>query len=114
MQREPDGGHERERDERGHGDRGGQQQHERDGGDGTATTQAACNPQPDRDVGEEVEGGAAAECNSRDPVQFGIDVRERRPQAERKQDDARDHGQVEIAVDVACDSGALHAASVAE
>ena len=66
-------------------------------------------PYPERDVGEEVERQSTAERRRRDCRERVVDVLDRLLQAECEEDDARDHRQMEVAVVVACELGALHA-----
>ena len=62
------------------------------------------------DVGQEVEGEAAAERGGRDHGQRLIDVRDGLLEAEGEQDDPGDHRQVQVAVEVARELGLRRAA----
>ena len=63
-----------------------------------------------RDVREEVEREATAECHGGHRVQGLADVLDRRLETKCEQDDPGDHRQVQVAVEVASEPGSLRAA----
>jgi hypothetical protein len=71
---DPDGGHEREEDERRYDNGYRQQQPTRDRGDQAATAECARHTQAQRHVGEQVERGAAALAERRDRVEIVADI----------------------------------------
>ena len=85
-----------------------------DRGDEAAAAERARHTHAQRDVREQIERGAAAEAERRDRVELVADMRERRLQREREEDDARHHRQVQVGVGIACEGDALRAASVGE
>jgi hypothetical protein len=71
---DPDGGHEREEDERRYDNGYRQQQPTRDRGDQAATAECARHAQAQRHVGEQVDRGAVAQAERRDRVEIVADI----------------------------------------
>jgi hypothetical protein len=95
-----DGADQGERCDRGDHDRGRDQSEQHDRADRPPPEEPTGRPIEERNVPEQVKGRAAAESDSRHGVERLANVVERRLQAESKEDDARDHRQVEVAVGV--------------
>ena len=92
----------------------GQSKRAGDRGDEAAAAERARYAHAERHVREQVEGGAAAEAERRNRVELVADVCERRLHREGEEDDAGDHRQMQVRVDVARKGDALCAASVGE
>src|SRR5262249_17900274 len=92
----------------------GNQQRARDRGSEAAAPERVRDAEAQRHVCEQVEGRSATKSNRFDRAELVAQLRERGLHREREQDDADDHRQVEVRVDVTCDRDALLAASVGE
>src|SRR3989442_12803570 len=114
MECDPDGGDDRERDERRHVN--GYRPEQRAGarGDQATAAERARYAPPERDIREQVERGAAAEGEGRDRVELVADVCERRSHREREENDACDHRKMQVGVNIAGEGCALSAAAVDE
>ena len=114
MQHKPHGGHERQGDERGHDKCYWHECGAGNGGDEAAAAKRARDAHAERDVGRQVECRPAAEAKRRHRGQLVADVGEGRLRRERKQDDAGDHRQMQVRVEVPRQGDARRAASVAK
>src|SRR5439155_25230522 len=64
--------------------------------------------------GEQIDGDSAAERGGRNALQVRVHVDERFLDAEREDDDPRDHWQVQVRIRVAGDAGALRRPRLAQ
>ena len=109
-----DGGHHGEGE--GGGDVGcdGKEGEQQEKGDRPPASESAADAQSEQDVRQEIERDAADEPERRDERQRCRGVVQRRLEPEGEQDDAADHGEVEVGVHVAGQRGATGAGCFGE
>ena len=110
MERKPDRGQQRERDQRRHHECDRDQRGAREGGNEPSAAEGASHTEADAHKREEVERSTAAEADGGNGSELVADMGERRLEREGEDDDPGHHRWVQVRIGVACERGALGAA----